>query len=132
MGEEQIMKVITHMKASFDTVEVELSDWRGTPINQGDTIVYATGTGSSHDLVEAEVLEVIPCDNHWAYHAQRLDEDMSKNGYDEDKYKKMKYYLSLSYKVKVRRTAMPGGFSSWSDKDRTIRLANVDRLVVMN
>jgi hypothetical protein len=40
-------------------MEHELTDWRGTPIRPGATIVYPARQGSSLWLTEAEVVEIV-------------------------------------------------------------------------
>jgi hypothetical protein len=106
-------------------------DWRGTEIHKGSTIIYATGSSSSVDVVEAEVLDVIPTENHHTRWADRLDEDMQKNGFDQQKFDSMENLKSLGYKLKVRRTRMRGGFSSWQDENKIITLQSVERVVVL-
>ena len=55
MTDEEIIKVAD----AGDTMATP-RDWRGVPIEIGDGVLYATGTGSSKQMVEGEVVNLSP------------------------------------------------------------------------
>src|ERR1051326_874260 len=100
--------------------EVELADWRGTPIEIGSNIIYATsGYGHSINVYEAEIVDLKPDSlNNFVKSAAILDAKMEREGFDQESYDKMMGYLALGFKAKGKVTRKPGGFSSYEKRDR--------------
>lgn len=127
------MKVIHFMKTSITKIEVELTDWRGTPVNVGDHVVYAVRHGSSLSITEGEIIDIqIPgAYNRHAQLAESLDAQFVRGGYDQEKYERMLYHLRLHFKLRVKRINQPGGFSSWETPGKVVTLNEVDRVTVI-
>src|SRR6266496_270660 len=112
-------------------MNVQYKDWRGTPFEVGSRVIYAVRHGSSLDIKEGEILEIKPADNYHALAADRLDQDMKKNGFDQEKFDKMNYHFGLCCKLKIRRLARPGGFWSWQNQDVPSTLKVVEKVTVL-
>lgn len=126
------MKVMRRLRSGA-VLEVELADWRGTPIDIGSRVVYSTsGYGHSINVYEAEIVELAPVSNEWVTRwADSLDDKLEKEGFNQELYDKMLKYLSLGFKAKAKVVDQPGGFSSYEKPGRLTTFKMNDRIVVI-
>lgn len=127
------MKVIHLMSHSQTKVEVELSDWRGTPIDIGSKVAYAATAGAhSISVYEAEIVDLKLDNNRWVTSsAEYLDKKMFAEGFDQDLYDKMVRYLALGFKAKGKIVHQLGGFSQWEKPDRITTFKMSNRITVL-
>ena len=87
--------------------DITYKDWRGTEIKVGSKVVYPTRRGSSLDVEEATVTEIIPQDKTkypWKEYTLKVERPstkwVSKGSYEDDNYS----YDQVDYIAKITLT----------------------------
>lgn len=127
---------VKHRLPSGNTIDVDLVDFRGTPIEVGSTIVYVIGQNSGKKLVEAKVEQLIPIDSPTSYQirtVRQLDDKLTKEGFNPDLFDQMKKCLAMAYKTKVIREGEKFDYKTRQFTPKPVRatLPDSSRLVVI-
>jgi hypothetical protein len=107
-------------------------DWRGSTIRIGSRVIYSTRSGSSLDVIEGEVVEIIEGNDTYQWFVDNHTRAFKESGRGDPRV--IDYYSKWLFKLRIQPLKEAGSWHGSSDrsKGKPVVITKVDCVTVVN